>query len=148
MQGAISGDLGVREIIRTLELERHPEGGWYAETFRDEGAGGRAHGTSIYYLLEGGDVSAWHRIDAAETWHWYAGGPLVLTVSPPEGIGARTQTLGPDLRSGQRPQFTVPAHHWQTAESLGAWTLLGCTVAPGFQFETFELAPADWRPQM
>ena len=148
MSFARSGDLGFREIIRMLDLKPHPEGGWYAETFRDGiEFEGRSAGTCIYYLLEAGDLSHWHRVDAAETWHWYAGGPLALTWST-DGTRARTHsmTLGPDLRAGQRPQHTIPATYWQTAESLGAWTLVGCTVAPGFDFAGFEMAPPDWRP--
>ncbi len=144
---APSGDLPASSVIALLGLERHPEGGWYRETFRDPrtDAAGRAVSTAIYYLLEVGEVSAWHRVDAAEIWHWHAGGPLVLTTSP-DGVNASTATLGPDLRAGQRPQAIVEAQCWQTAESLGAWTLVGCTVAPGFDFAGFELAPADWRP--
>jgi uncharacterized protein len=142
----ISGDLGANEIIRLLELTRHPEGGWYKETFRDSASTqGRAASTAIYYLLEAGDVSAWHRVDAVETWHWYAGGPMVITLSR-DGIGAQPHWLGPNLRAGQRPQVIVDRHVWQTAETLGAWTLVGCTVAPGFEFSGFELAPPDWRP--
>jgi uncharacterized protein len=134
------------EIIRLLGLEPHPEGGHFRETFRDApGPDGRARSTQIYYLLALGEVSAWHRVDAVETWHWYAGAPLVLTISP-DGHDAAAQLLGPDLGSGQRPQGIVPAGAWQTAESLGAWTLAGCTVAPGFEFSGFELAPPDWRP--
>lgn len=145
---AISGDLGVREIIRMLDLARHPEGGWYRETFRDNSrSNGRSVGTAIYYLLEAGDLSAWHRVDASEIWHWYAGGPLSLTVSDDGTLSStRSIHLGPDLRHGQRPQCVVEAGAWQTAESLGAWTLCGCTVAPGFEFSGFEMAPADWRP--
>lgn len=148
MSFARSGDLGVREIIRLLDLAPHPEGGWFRETFRDESqTDGRSVGTAIYYLLEAGDVSHWHRVDASETWHWYAGGPLVLTLSQ-DGSLAQTAAhqLGPDLRQGQRPQMVVPRGVWQAAESLGAWTLCGCTVAPGFEFSGFELAPEDWRP--
>jgi predicted cupin superfamily sugar epimerase len=149
MPPAISGDLGVREIIRLLDLARHPEGGWYKETYRDAlEIDGRSAGTAIYYLLEAGDVSHWHRVDASETWHWYAGGPLVLTQSP-DGTLASTFSdhLGPDLRRGQKPQIIVRPDVWQTATSLGAWTLCGCTVAPGFQFEGFEMASEDWRPR-
>ena len=143
---AISGDLGVNEIVRMFGMENHPEGGYFVETFRDEaGPDGRARSTAIYFLLPAGEVSAWHRVDAAEIWLWHAGGPLSLTVSE-DGVEARHQRLGPDLRSGERPQGVVPPHAWQTAESLGAWTLVSCTVAPGFQFEGFELAPPDWRP--
>lgn len=135
-----------REIIEALGLEPHPEGGWYRETWRAEAPPGeRAAGTAIYYLLEAGDVSHWHRVDAAEVWHWYAGGPLSLTVSP-DGHDAESAILGPEIAAGQRPQRIVPAGWWQTATSLGAFTLVGCTVAPGFTFDGFEMAPPDWRP--
>ena len=129
------------EIIALLELERHPEGGWYRQTFRDDVPGRRANSTLIYYLLERGDRSAWHRVDAAEIWHWYAGAPLELKV------GKVTLTLGNDLAAGERPQGIVPPHAWQSARSLGDWTLVGCTVAPGFEFEHFELAPPGFTPQ-
>ena len=137
-------------IIRELGLQPHPEGGHFRETFRDavaagDGGGPRGASTAIYYLLQAGEVSLWHRIDAAEVWHWYAGAPLVLTVSE-NGHDAETRVLGPELGARQRPQAVVPARAWQTAESLGAWTLVGCTVAPAFRFEDFELAPPDWRP--
>jgi len=146
---AISGDLGAREIIRLLDMAPHPEGGHYVETFRSPApAGDRPAMTAIYYLLQADEVSAWHRVDADETWLWHGGGPLVLTLSPPDGNGATPHQLGPDLRAGQRPQLVVPAGHWQTAETLGAWTLVSCTVAPGFQFAGFELAPDNWRPEV
>ena len=146
---ARSGDLGASEIIRLLNMSPHPEGGHYVETFRAADQGDlRGTMTAIYYLLQADEVSHWHRIDAHEAWLWHAGGPLSLTISPPEGIGARACTLGPDLRAGQRPQAVVPAHHWQTAETLGSWTLVSCTVGPGFQFAGFELAPPDWRPEL
>ncbi|WP_062016625.1 cupin domain-containing protein [Aureimonas sp. AU4] len=137
-----------RDIIARLKLEPHPEGGWYRQTFRDEAADetGRPRSTAIYYLLDTGETSEWHRVtDAAETWHWYAGGPLVLTVSP-NGHDASAHRLGAALDLGEAPQFTVPANWWQTATSLGEWTLVGCTVAPGFRFESFEMAPPGWRP--
>lgn len=134
------------EIIATLRLEPHPEGGWFRETFRDPRLiDGRAVSTAIYYLLGAGEVSEWHRVDAAEIWHWYAGAPMVITTSP-NGHDAAAAHLGPELAAGQRPQLVVPAGHWQTATSLGAWTLVGCTVAPGFEFAGFEMAPPDWRP--
>ena len=143
----ISGDLGANEIIRMLGLIKHPEDGHYRETFRaPTPEGGRATSTLIYYLLQADEVSAWHRVDADEFWLWHAGGPLSLTQSPPDGQGARAITLGPDLRAGQVPQCVIPAQHWQTAETLGAWTLVSCIVAPGFHFGGFELAPEDWRP--
>lgn len=144
---ALSGDLGANEIIRLLGMKAHPEGGHYAETYRSSD-GERATSTAIYYLLQADEVSAWHRVDADEHWLWHAGGPLALTLSPPDGKGATPYQLGPDLRAGQRPQLTVPARAWQTAESLGAWTLVSCIVAPGFDFAGFELAPEHWRPEV
>jgi hypothetical protein len=140
-------NLSAAEIIRILDLKPHPEGGHYRESWRDDqvDGNGRAASTLIYFLLDVGDVSDWHRVDAAEVWHWYAGAPLVITVSP-NGHDAEARHLGPDLKAGQRPQFVVPANWWQTATSLGAWTLVGCTVAPGFDFRGFELAPPGWRP--
>ena len=135
-----------KQIIALLGLQRHPEGGWYSETWRaDAPEGQRACGTAIYYLLEAGDFSHWHRVDATEIWHWYAGAPLSLTLSP-NGHDAEAMVLGPELAQGQRPQRIVPEGWWQTATSLGAWTLVGCTVSPGFEFEGFEMAPPDWRP--
>lgn len=134
------------DIIRALRLEPHPEGGHYRETFRDEAPmGGRAHSTAIYYLLEAGEISAWHRVDAVEIWHWHAGAPLALTMSE-TGRDTQAVHLGPDILAGQRPQGIVPAGVWQTARSFGAWTLVGCTLAPGFTFEGFEMAPSDWQP--
>lgn len=148
MPPAISGDLGVKEIIRILDMKPHPEGGWYTQTFQDPvNIDGRSVGTCIYYILEAGDVSAWHRVDATEIWHWYAGGALALTQSVDGTLKTTTSSqLGPNLRAGQRPQVIIPANAWQTAESLGAWTLCGCTVSPGFEFSRFEMAPPDWRP--
>ena len=135
-----------REIIERLGLEPHPEGGWFRETWRAEAPQGeRAAGTAIYYLLDVGEHSHWHRVDAAEVWHWYAGGPFSLTLSP-DGHDAEAHVLGPEIAAGQRPQLVVPAGWGQTACSLGGWTLAGCTVAPGFDFAGFELAPPDWRP--
>jgi predicted cupin superfamily sugar epimerase len=148
----VSGDLGAKEIIRLLDLAPHPEGGWYRRTFADasptltSGDGARPASTAIYYLLQAEEMSAWHRIDAVEIWHYHAGAPISLTLSPPDGVGMTAHTLGPDLRAGCRPQVVVPTGWWQTAVSLGAWTLVGCTVAPGFDFAGFELAPEGWRP--
>lgn len=133
------------DIITTLGMIRHSEGGWYAETFADApGPDARAYSTAIYYLLEAGDRSHWHRVDAAEVWHWYAGAPLELRIA--QGEAAGTHTLGNDLAAEQRPQIVVPVHAWQSARSLGEWTLVGCTVAPGFRFSGFEMAPQDWEP--
>lgn len=134
------------EVIAALGLARHPEGGWYIETFRDTAGGPRGHSTAIYYLLERGDRSHWHRVrDAAEIWHYHAGAPLELSIAE-DGKPAETLRLGPDIREGERPQGVVPANWWQSAASLGDWTLVGCTVAPGFDFAAFEMAPPDWRP--
>ena len=138
--------LDAAAIIAMLGMKRHPEGGWYAETFRDNPDGGRGYSTAIYFLLEAGDVSAWHRVrDAAEVWHYYAGAPLALRLYPDGGHIAE-MTLGPDLARGERPQHVVPANCWQTGRSQGNWTLVGCTVAPGFDFASFELAAPGWSP--
>lgn len=134
------------DIIKALSLTPHPEGGWFAETFRDAGSGKRGHSTAIYYLLKSGERSHWHRVhDAVEIWHHYAGAPLALSRSE-DGIGVETLILGPDILRGERPQAIVPAGCWQAAESLGEFTLVGCTVAPGFDYESFEMAPPDWTP--
>lgn len=134
-------------MIRLLELTPHPEGGHFRETFRDVRLvdGGRAASTAIYFLLARGERSRWHRIDAAEVWHWYAGAPLKLEIA--QGGDSGSFLLGSDFGSGQFPHAIVPAHAWQAAESLGDWTLAGCTVAPGFDFAAFELAPAGWAPR-
>jgi predicted cupin superfamily sugar epimerase len=135
-----------QEIITTLGMQRHPEGGWYTETFRDAVGGERGHSTAIYYLLEAGETSHWHRVhDAVEIWHHYAGAPLALSLSS-DGSDEQTLTLGPDVLAGERPQGVVPAGWWQSARSLGAFTLVGCTVAPGFTFAAFEMAPPGWKP--
>jgi predicted cupin superfamily sugar epimerase len=147
MSDGVMPGMSAREVIALLGLEPHPEGGHFRETFRDDDAdpAGRSVGTAIYYLLEAGEVSEWHRVDAAEIWHFYAGAPMVITISP-NGHDAAAQHLGPALKAGQRPQIVVPKGYWQSATSLGAWTLVGCTVAPGFTFSGFEMAPPDWRP--
>jgi predicted cupin superfamily sugar epimerase len=134
------------DIIARFELMPHPEGGHYRETFRDAGldAAGRARSTAIYFLLARGERSHWHRIDAAEVWHYYAGDALTLQIA--DDAGRRSIRLGPDLNAGEVPQAIVPAHAWQAAESTGDWTLVGCTVAPGFDFAKFELAPKGWKP--
>jgi predicted cupin superfamily sugar epimerase len=134
------------DIIKALAMQPHPEGGWYTETFRDEDGGARGHSTAIYYLLRQGERSHWHRVsDAAEVWHYYAGDPLKLKISP-DGKSESHIVLGTDLSAGQRPQAVVKAGEWQAAESLGAFTLVGCTVAPGFAFASFEMAPPGWSP--
>jgi predicted cupin superfamily sugar epimerase len=135
-------------IIAALGLRPHPEGGHYVETWRaDAGARERPTGTAIYYLLRAGERSRWHRVDAAEIWHHYAGDPLALSIAPGSGRDpARRHVLGSDLATGERPQIVVPAGAWQAAEPLGAWSLVGCTVSPGFSFEGFELAEPEWEP--
>ena len=133
------------EIIAKLDLKPHPEGGHYRESFHDPRViDGRAASTSIYFLLARGERSHWHRIDAVEIWHYYAGAPLKLEVV--DGAKEEIIRLGADIHGGEAPQVTVPARAWQAAESLGDWTLTGCTVAPGFSFEGFELAPKHWKP--
>ncbi len=138
--------LTAAEIIRRLALKPHPEGGHYRETFRDTNLiNGRAASTSIYFLLQRDERSHWHRVDAVETWHYYSGAPLELSVV--DGASEEVIHLGPDIAAGEAPQITVPARAWQAAQTLGEWTLTGCTVAPGFDFSGFELAPKDWKPK-
>ncbi len=133
------------EIINILKLSPHPEGGHYRETFRDHKKDDRAWSTAILYLLKEGEVSHWHRVDAAEIWHWHAGAPLELRQAG-KGVERTTQELGNDIVGGQQPQIIVPSRAWQSARSLGDWTLVGCTVAPGFEFSGFDMAPPDWTP--
>jgi predicted cupin superfamily sugar epimerase len=135
-----------QRLIKRLGLKPHPEGGHYRETFRDnEGTAGRAHATAIYFLLQADEQSHWHRIDAVEIWHWYAGAPLELRIAR-EGHVVAAHMLGNDLAKGHAPQIVVPRRAWQAARSLGEYTLVGCTVSPGFLFEHFELAPPDFEP--
>lgn len=142
---SLTPDLSADDVIALLELEPHREGGYFRRTYEGEDRDGRPSSTAVYYLLPAGELSHWHRIDAPEIWHYYAGGPLALTISE-NGHDATALRLGPNLTGVERPQAVVPANAWQTAESLGRWTLVGCTVSPGFLWETFELAPPDWRP--
>jgi predicted cupin superfamily sugar epimerase len=140
--------LSATEIIRLLDLKPHPEGGHYRQTFRDRRTvhGSRAASTAIYFLLARGERSHWHKVDAAEGWHYHAGAPLELAIALDAQGPVERLTLGPDLLAGERPQAIVPAHAWQAAHSLGEWTLVSATVAPGFEFEHFELAPPGWEP--
>jgi predicted cupin superfamily sugar epimerase len=134
-------------IIDMLGLRPHPEGGHFTETFRDApGSDGRAASTAIYFLLARGERSHWHRVDASEAWHFYAGDPLTLEIAEIDSVRPREVVLGNDLEAGARPQFVVPAGHWQAAQTQGAWSLVGCTVAPGFEFSGFELAAPGWKP--
>ncbi len=140
--------LSAADVIALLDLAPHPEGGHFRETFRDARRidGGRAASTAIYFLLARGERSHWHRLDAVELWHWHAGAPLALETAAAEAGPMSRQRLGPDLATGERPQAVVPAHAWVAAESLGEWSLVGCTMAPGFEFAGFELAPKGWNP--
>ncbi|MGN6122745.1 MAG: cupin domain-containing protein [Sphingomonas oligoaromativorans] len=134
-------------IIERLNLQPHPEGGWYRETWRAEAEpGARAGATAIYFLLEAGQRSHWHRVDAAELWLWHAGAPLRLLTAPSESGPVTEHRLGPDIASGEAPQGLVPPHHWQSTETTGGWALVSCIVAPGFDFAGFTLAPAGWAP--
>ena len=134
------------DVIALLHLTRHPEGGWFRETWRAPArTGERGAGTAIYFLLAEGEASHWHRVDAAEIWHFYAGDALELSLSP-DGGTVEVHLLGTDLGAGERPQHVVPPGAWQAARSLGRWTLVGCTVSPAFEFSGFELAPPGWRP--
>jgi predicted cupin superfamily sugar epimerase len=134
------------DIVARLELKPHPEGGHFRETFRDPRTdeSGRSFSTAIYFLLARGERSHWHRIDAVEIWHFYAGSALTLRIA--DGEVRRIIKLGPDLAAGEMPQAVVPAGAWQAAESTGDWTLVGCTVTPGFDFAKFEMAPKGWEP--
>lgn len=150
---ALSAALTADQIIAALDLAPHPEGGWFRETWRAEApadarpgktAGARPTGTAIYFLLKAGERSHWHRVDATEIWLYHAGAPLALRMAAKAPGPASLHRLGPDLTSGAHPQIIVPADHWQSAESLGDYTLVSCTVSPGFDFEGFELAPPDF----
>jgi predicted cupin superfamily sugar epimerase len=140
--------LSAQDIIRMLALKPHPEGGHFRETFRDpkQIADGRSVSTAIYFLLARGERAHWHRIDIVEIWHWYAGAPLQLEIAAAPGRVERV-TLGGDISGGLRPQAVVPPQAWQAAQTLGDWTLLGCTVAPGFDFAKHEVAPQGWSPE-
>lgn len=131
------------QIIQQLALAPHPEGGHYRQTWEAKGTG-RASGTSIYYLLKGSEFSHWHRVDAVEIWHFYSGSPLILSVAADASGPRQDHVLGGDLGAGHQPQVIVPKGHWQAARSTGDWTLVGCTVSPGFEFAGFDLAPAGF----
>lgn len=133
--------MSAQAIIARLGLQAHPEGGWYRETWRGPEVAGRATGTAILFLLARGERSHWHRVDADEIWLWHAGAPLVLSMGQ---TAAATHRLGPDVLAGDRPQIVVPAGWWQAAVTTGDWTLVSCTVSPGFRFDGFQLAPAGW----
>ena len=144
---SVSPALTLEAVILTLGLKPHPEGGFYREMHRVEATDGqRSPGTAIYYALGRSDRSHWHRVDAVEIWHFYAGAPLELLVAADGDCDPDVRLLGADIGAGQRPQAIVPKNHWQSAVSTGEWTLVGCTVSPGFEFSGFEMAPPGWRP--
>ncbi len=146
MRGQHYQGMTAKEVIEKLGLLPHPEGGHYKEIYRDlPEDGSRGAATAIYYLLATDEFSHWHRIDALEMWHYYGGAPLALTISE-NGQDAEGVHLGLNLEVGQRPFAVVPPHAWQTAVSLGQWSLVGCTVSPAFEFSAFEMAPPDWKP--
>jgi len=133
-------------LIASLGLSPHPEGGYYRELHRssatvhpDDRRGPRSALTTIYFLLPQGSVSRWHQVQSDEVWHFYEGAPLDLWSASPEGDRVDHNRLGP-LDGAQRPVWTVPAGHWQAARSTGSYTLVGCTVGPGFDFRDFTLA--------
>ena len=135
------------QIIARLELQPHPEGGWYRQTWcADAPPGSRAGGTAIHFLLEAHQRSHWHRVDAAEIWLWHAGAPIALAIAATERDAPSVTQLGPQVLAGHAPQALVPAGHWQAAEPVGGWALVSCVVVPGFTFDGFELAPPEWQP--
>jgi uncharacterized protein len=134
-----------RQIIAALDLAPHPEGGWYRQTWAATGPG-RPSGTCIYFLLEGGKPSHWHKVDAVEIWLFHAGAPLVLSLAPGNAGPVSETLIGPDVLAGQTPQGIVPKAWWQAARTTGDWSLVSCTVSPGFQFDGFVLAPPGWAP--
>ncbi|MFK7880580.1 cupin domain-containing protein [Roseobacter sp.] len=127
------------QIIAHLDLSPHPEGGHYRQTWVAKGDA-RPSGTCIYFLLAGGETSHWHRVDATEIWLYHSGAPLILSLSATEAGPATDHVLSADLTQGA-PQLIVPKDHWQAAKTTGEYTLVSCTVSPGFQFEGFTLAP-------
>ena len=134
------------QIIEFLQLQPHPEGGWYKQTWKSEDTlSGRASGTSIYFLLKAGEISHWHKIDSVEIWHYYDGSPLILRIANEENTEIATKILGPKLAKSQSPQILVNKNLWQSAETTGDYTLVGCTVSPGFEFSKFTLAPKNFK---
>jgi hypothetical protein len=136
-----------QRLITALRLAPHPEGGWYRETLRvPNPAGSRDTVTAIHFLLEQGQRSHWHRVDATEIWCWHAGSPLHLGQAADAATPAHWSILGPDIAAGHTPQATIPAHHWQSAHAATGWALVSCIVTPGFTFAGFTLAPSGWEP--
>lgn len=137
----------IQDLIKKLELVPHPEGGYYKRTFQNkEGPDGRGHATAIYYLLEGGSFNKWHRMDSDELWFWHAGAPLTLEIANSEKH-VQPHMLGPNVMANELPQLLAPAHRWQRAKSNGNWTLVSCSVSPGFTFENYDLIEnPSWHP--
>ncbi|WP_417609875.1 cupin domain-containing protein [Parasphingorhabdus sp.] len=134
-------------IIDRLGLLPHPEGGWYRETWRADAADGeRASATAIYFLLEAGQRSHWHRVDTAELWLWHAGSPLAISTAPDDAGPVAAMRLGPDILAGEAPQYLIPPGHWQATAAEEGWALVSCIVSPGFEFSGFELADPGWAP--
>ena len=132
------------DIIARLNLAPHPEGGWYRQTWAAPNPAdptARALATCIHFLLRAGESSHWHRVDADEIWLWHSGAPLTLSISPTDGGPAQDHRLGGQVLAGEAPQIVVPAQHWQSARSLGEYSLVSCVVSPGFRFSGFTLAP-------
>lgn len=141
-------DEAAKRIIETLALAPHPEGGWYRETWRKPAPEGeRAGGTAIHFLLEAGQRSHWHRVDADELWLWHAGSPLELRIAGEGASAIETILLGGEVAHGYAPQWLVPANRWQSTEAPSGWALVSCIVVPGFEFAGFDLAPPDWTPE-
>ena len=138
----------VRDLIETLRLARHPEGGWYRETWRAEAPSGeRSPATAILFLLEQGQRSHWHKVDATELWLFHSGSPLTLAVAATDKGPVRSLRLGPDVLAGEQPQLRIAPGEWQSAEAKDGWALVSCVVSPGFEFDGFTLAPPGWAPE-
>ena len=136
-----------RAVIDRLGLAPHTEGGWYREIWRAEAPEGeRAGGTTILFLLDQGERSHWHKVDAAEHWFWHAGSPITLSIAPGDDGPVTAIRLGGNVLAGEQPQGTVPTGHWQAAAADDGWALVSCAVVPGFRFEGFTLAPPGWSP--
>jgi predicted cupin superfamily sugar epimerase len=140
-----------KALIEKLGLQEHPEGGWYRETWRAQAdQGERAGGTAIHFLLEAGQRSQWHKIDATEIWLFHSGDPLTLSLAESEAGPIRSVSLGPDPLAGHAVQLVIAPGEWQAAEPIAegefGYTLVSCVVVPGFEFSGFQLAPPDWSP--
>lgn len=140
-------------LIEQMQLQKHPEGGWYRETWRGpDNASGRAEGTAILFLLRADESSHWHTVDAHEMWFWQAGDPLELLIAESDAGPVTSTTLSADFGAGHRLQGHVPEGAWQAArpaapKGIGAgYTLVSCVVVPGFEFEGFRLAEPGWEP--